>query len=250
MDPSFCAAQLGWLQSKNSCFFCFVLFCVFFSGLFVIILPILLPPFFFPLQSRKQLKQQQEEKTNKAPVKQRLNQNKFYVSVGVQRCATGAHVRKKNTNICTEMRPGRQKVSQEVYHKVPSSSWHCSFLSVLSTPTPLLSLVQSQLSTLHNYVPADISVKINKQAKVAPWGASLSPGFFDFGATSLSRVEQAVWPSLNKSEWNQVTTDINYFNNVPFCMEDNEFIHDNSKVKLNLSESHLVNYDSRLKILK
>lgn len=33
-------------------------------------------------------------------------------------------------------------------------------------------------------------------------------------------------------------------------MEDNEFIHDNSKVKLNLSGSHLVNYNSRLKILK
>lgn len=52
---------------------------------------------------------------------------------------------------------------------------------------------------------------------------------------SLNLVEQALWPSLNKSLWNQVTTDINYFNNVPFCMEDNEFIHDNSKVKLNLS---------------
>lgn len=66
----------------------------------------------------------------------------------------------------------------------------------------------------------------------------------------MNLVEQAAWPSLNKSLWNQVTTDINYFNNVPFCMEDNEFIHDNSKVKLNLSESHLVNYGSRLKILK
>lgn len=54
----------------------------------------------FFLQSQKQLKQQQEEKTNKAPVKQRLNQNKFYVSVSVQRCATDAHMRKKYKYLC------------------------------------------------------------------------------------------------------------------------------------------------------
>lgn len=77
----------------------------------------------FSLQSPKQLKQQQEEKTNKASVKQRLNQNKFDVSVGVQCCTTDAHARKKNTNICAKLRHGSE-VSKESNTK---------FLPVLNT---------------------------------------------------------------------------------------------------------------------
>lgn len=98
----------------------------------------------FFLQSQKQLKQQQEEKTNKAPVKQRLNQNKFYVSVRMQRCATDAHTR-KNTNICAETRPGR-KVSQEVYHGCHPVLNTVASVSPVN-PCHWFFLVQSQLST-------------------------------------------------------------------------------------------------------
>lgn len=122
------------------CFFlvCLSLYCPFYC----------LP--FFLLQSHKQLKQQQEEKTNKAPVKQRLNQNKFYVSVSMQRCATDAHTR-KNTNICAETRPGR-KVSQEVYHGChPGLNTVASRRSCQPVPHPL-----------HNYLPADITIYISR----------------------------------------------------------------------------------------
>lgn len=125
VESIFCSAQLGWLQFNCGHSW---------TGLFVFILPILLP-LFFPLQSQKQLKQQQEEKTNKAPVKQRLNQNKFYVSVSMKCCVTDAPMR-KNTNICAETRLGR-KVSQEVYHGVPSSPQYCSFHQSCQ-PVPLI----------------------------------------------------------------------------------------------------------------
>lgn len=65
-----------------------------------------------PLQSPKQLKQQQEEKTNKASVKHRLNQNKFNVSLGVQCCTTDAHAGRK-TQISLLNWGLAEKVNQE-----------------------------------------------------------------------------------------------------------------------------------------
>lgn len=116
---------------------------------------------FFLLQSHKQLKQQQEEKTNKAPVKQRLNQNKFYVSVSMQRCATDAQTRKNHKYRCWN--EAWQKSQPGSLSRLPSRPQYCSFPSVLSTRATDFSWSNHSLAhPLHNYLPADITIYISR----------------------------------------------------------------------------------------